>query len=143
MSVSSVNNLISLQESQLIQMLHGQPARTKAEAGTENRRAWMAAGGQNLPGAEGMKSPAAEGVETAPHEAEAAAMEPIDPALSPANITALLLAMETQQSSLDTTLLLSNSGTGPGGRTLVDYLTSAETLSDAANDDSEFSAAMP
>ncbi len=58
------------------------------------------------------------------------------PALSPDNINSLLLEMQTHQASLDTTLLLGGSAAGPGGRTLVDYLTSPDAvITDATNDD--------
>lgn len=136
MAVSSVNNLISLQESQLIQSLAQQSARARTETGAENRRAWMAAqgaeGGQNLPPLQEL--PGADDQLAA--EAAGTTFEPIDPSFSPENINALLLAMQTQQASLDTTLLLGGSAAGPGGRTLVDYLTSPDNVaSDAANDD--------
>ena len=42
MALSSVNNMISLQESQLIHMLEQGPARARVEDNAENRRAWMA-----------------------------------------------------------------------------------------------------
>ncbi len=140
MAVSSVNNLISLQESQLIQLLAQQSARARTEGNAENRKAWQAAqgaeSGQNLPG-----QPKAPGINDQPAADEPlAAFEPIDPALSPDNINALLLEMQTQQASLDTTLLLGGSTAGPGGRTLVDYLTSPENIAaDAANDDGALS----
>lgn len=135
MGMSTVTNLVSLQESQLIAMLHGQSTRARTDADLENRRAWMAAGGQNLPGADPAKGtdvPAPEGTTAT---AAQTVTEPLDPQFSPENITALVLALETQQASLDTTLLLSGSAAGPRGRSLVDYLTSPEIVSDAANDD--------
>ncbi len=137
MTVSSVNTLISLQESQLIHMLQQQTTRAKTEAGAEQRRAWLASGGQDLPGAvaqPGTNDPADDsavkvGVASTP-------WEPADPALNPDNINALLLSLQTQQASLDTTLLLDGSSAGPGGRSLIDYLTDPENRSvDAANDD--------
>ncbi len=136
MTVSTVNNLISLQESQLIQMLHQQQARARTDTGAENRRAWMAGGGQNLPGTAdraGAEDPAPS---AQPTLAAPSAWEPADPALSPDSINALLLALQTQQASLDTTVMLDGSTAGPGGRTLLDYLSDPDTLTtDAANDD--------
>ncbi len=133
MAVSSVNNMISLQESQLIHMLAQSPARARAEDSAENRRAWMAAGGQNLP--VGMELPGTKDRGTAETVPALETWEPIDQAFSPDNINALLLAMQTQQASLDTTMLVGSSSAGPGGRTLVDYLTAPDTALDAANDD--------
>lgn len=136
MAVSSVSNMISLQKSQLIQSLAQQSARTRSEGGAESRRAWLAAqgaeGGQNLP-----RLPQVPGINDQPGAEESVVLfDPIDPALSPDNINALLLEMQTQQASLDTTLLLGGSAAGPGGRTLVDYLTSSDAvITDAANDD--------
>jgi len=135
MGVSTVNNLISLQESQLIGMLHGQSARARSDASAENRRAWMAAGGQNLPGADGAKLPDPAPPETIGEDLMRPAPELLDPQFSPEHIASLVLALETQQASLESTNLLSGSAAGPGGRSLVDYLTSPEIISDAANDD--------
>jgi len=133
MTISGVNNLISFQESQLIHMLQQQPSRAKTEAGAENRRAWLAAGGQNLPGAEKVSSDVPDSKETS--GPPTTAWEPIDPDLSPENINALLLAMQTHQASLDTIALVGSSTSGPGGRTLVDYLTAPDTvINDAANE---------
>ncbi len=142
MSVSTVNSLISLQESQLIGMLHGQPGRAQADASAENRRAWLAAGGQNLPGTTGAKMPEADRAEITRAAAVQAAVEPLDPQFAPENITALVLALETQQASLDSTMLLSGSAAGPGGRSLIDYLTSPESVNDAANDDDAANVAL-
>jgi hypothetical protein len=119
MHLSSVNSPLSLQESQLIQILQQQVAfRAKAQAPkTEENET-----GQNLPA--GTNAPATD--------------QNLDPDLSPQKINALLLALQTQQASLDTTLLLSGSTAGPGGKTLADYLTSNNNvtqLSEAANDD--------
>jgi hypothetical protein len=119
MHLSSVNSPLSLQESQLIQILQQQVAfRAKAQAPkTEENET-----GQNLPA--GTNAPATD--------------QNLDPDLSPQKINALLLALQTQQASLDTTLLLSSSTAGPGGKTLADYLTSNNNvtqLSEAANDD--------
>jgi hypothetical protein len=119
MNLSSVNSPLSLQESQLVQILQQQAAfRAKAQgAKPEETEA-----GQNLPA--GTNAPA-----TPPD---------LDPELSPQKISALLLALQTQQASLDTTLLLGGSTAGPGGKTLADYLTSNSNvtqLGEAANDD--------
>lgn len=133
MAVSSVNSMISFQESQLIHMLAQAPGRARTEDSAENRRAWLAAGGQNLPApleGGGMKDPAVH--HALPQDTP---WEPIDPAFSPEYINALLSAMQTQQASLDTTMLVGSSSAGPGGRTLVDYLIAPEAAPDAANDD--------
>ena len=144
MTVSSVNNLISFQESQLIQMLQQQAARARADAGAEHRQAWMTSGGQNLPGADATAAPADQSPTPRSESAAIAAWEPSDPSLSPDNINALMLALQTQQASLDTTLLLDNSTAGPGGRTLVDYLTDPDAVTaDAANDDDAQNIAQP
>ncbi|MBY0511130.1 MAG: hypothetical protein K2P94_13390 [Rhodospirillaceae bacterium] len=119
MSLSSVNSPLSLQESQLVQILQQQAAfRAKAQsAKPEENEA-----GQNLPA--GTNAPAIP--------------QDLDPDLSPQKISALLLALQTQQASLDTTLLLGGSAAGPGGKILADYLTTNSNVSqlgDAANDD--------
>ena len=136
MSVSSVNSLISLQESQLIHMLHQQTGRSRVDNGTEQRRAQFALAGQNLPGGDSHAGTNGQSEGPARAEASHSYSQPLDPAMSPENISALLLALQTQQASLDTTLLLGGSAAGPGGKTLLDYLTSPQTVaSDAANDD--------
>jgi hypothetical protein len=50
MSVSGANSLISLQESQLIQMLQQQSARARAGVNAQQKQAQAAGGGQILPG---------------------------------------------------------------------------------------------
>jgi len=136
MNVSSVNSVISLQESQLIQMLHQQVARSRVDSDAEQRRAQFALAGQNLPSADNQVGVNSQSEGSARTEASSSYSQPLDPAMSPENISALLLALQTQQASLDTTLLLGGSAAGPGGKTLVDYLTSPETVAnDAANDD--------
>ena len=141
MALSSVNNMISLQESQLIHMLEQGPARARVEDNAENRRAWMAAGGQNLPVR--TEVPGTNDRSIAQAAVAPETWEPLDPAFNPENINALLLAMQTQQASLDTTLLVGNSSTGPGGRSLIDYLTAPENALDADNDDTAALDAMP
>ena len=137
MTISGANNLISFQESQLIHMLQQQPSRAQAEVSAENRRAWIAAGGQNLPGAERVSN-AAEPTADSEHPIPNTVWEPLDPDLSPENIDALLRARQTQQASLETTILLDSSTIGAGGRTLLDYLATSETVvNDAANDDGD------
>ncbi len=135
MSVSSVSSLISLQESQLIQMLHQQTARAKADGSAEQRRTQFALAGQNLPGAD----PEITNVQpesTTQTEPQTSYTPVLDPAMSPENISALLLDLQTQQASLDTTMSLGGSAAGPGGKTLLDYLTRPEAIvNDAANDD--------
>jgi hypothetical protein len=119
MHLSSVNSPLSLQESQLVQILQQQAAfRAKVQdPKTEENET-----GQNLPA--GTNAPATD--------------QNLDPDLSPQKINALLLALQTQQASLDTTLLLSGSTASPGGKTLADYLTSNNNVTQlgaAANDD--------
>lgn len=136
MTVSTVNNLISHQESQLIQILHQQQARARTDTGPESRRAWMAGGGQNLPGADDRAGPDDPAPSAPQTPALPSAWEPADPALSLANINTLLLALQTQQASLDTTVMIDGSAAGPGGRNLIDYLTDPDTVAaDATNDD--------
>jgi len=136
MSVSSVSSLISLQESQLIHLLHQQTTRARTDGSAEQRRAQFALAGQNLPGADIQTSPKSQTETAGQSDPSASFSQPLDPAMSPDNISALLLALQTQQASLDTTMLLGTSAEGPGGRTLLDYLTSPETAAnDAANDD--------
>jgi len=125
MSISSVNSPLSLQESQLVQILQQQAAfraKTQGASAEENEA------GQNLPA--GTNAPAGSVPVAAPQD--------LDPDLSPQKISALLLALQTQQASLDTTLLLGGSTAGPGGETLADYLTANSNVSQlggAANDD--------
>ena len=124
MSISSVNSPLSLQESQLVQILQQQAAfraKTQGASAEENEA------GQNLPA--GTNAPAG-GAPATPQD--------LDPDLSPQKISALLLALQTQQASLDTTLLLGGSTAGPGGETLADYLTANSNVSQlggATNDD--------
>jgi hypothetical protein len=133
MSISGVNSMISLQESQLIQMLQQQAAKARADAGARDRQAQVAGDGQNLPGTDNTAGVpadavvATDGVDVPPPQ--------MDPALSPENINALLVSLQTQQASLETTLMLGGSSTGPGGKTLVDYLTNPNSIGAAANDD--------
>jgi hypothetical protein len=109
MSVGSVNSPLSLQESQLLQILQQQSAfRTKAQGSAQDTDKTGTKTGQNLPGGTDV-----QGSDTN-----------LDPELSPDKISALLLALQTQQASLDTTLLMGGAGTGNGGNSLVDYLTS-------------------
>src|SRR5262249_10917827 len=101
----------------------------------EQRRAQFADARQNLPDtaeAAPAEKYAGAGVQTQTAESF---YEPLDPALSPENINALLLAMQTQQPSLDTRLLLNSSAASPGGKTMIDYLTDPDTVANAANDD--------
>lgn len=124
MSISSINSPLSLQESQLVQILQQQAA---FRAKTQGASAEESEAGQNLPA--GTNAPAG-GAPAAPQD--------LDPDLSPQKISALLLALQTQQASLDTTLLLGGSTAGPGGKTLADYLTANSNVSQlggAANDD--------
>lgn len=123
MTLYGVNNGISLQESQLIQMLQQQAARARSQAGHAHDHAQATGAGQNMPGEQNHPGSAATG-----SGATVAQWQPADPALSPENINALLLHLQTQQSSLDTTLLLSGSDAGPGGKTLVDYLTDPDDV---------------
>ena len=119
MHLSSVNSPLSLQESQLVHILQQQAAfRAKAQ------------GVQAAENEAGQKLPAGTNAPATPQN--------LDPDLSPQKISALLLALQTQQASLDTTLLLDGSATGPGGKTLADYLTSSNNVTqigEAANDD--------
>ena len=123
MSVGSVNSPLSLQESQLLQILQQQSAmRAKAKSAGDSAETSDAKNGQNLPGGTDV-------------QADAAAQN-LDPNLSPEKISALLLALQTQQASLDTTLLLGGSSAGPGGKTLVDYLTANNNVANSLEDDS-------
>jgi len=143
MGISNVNTLISLQESQLIHMLHQRNPRADGEAASQNRRAWMeaefAARGQNMPGAEARSAPLptlAERLREVASEAGYDMWQPSDPSLSPEKINALLSAKQAQEASLDSTLLIGDSITSPAGRTLIDYLTAPDLVMDgAANDD--------
>ena len=103
MAISGVNNLISLQESQLIHMQQQQSAKARADANGQQKQAQAAGDGQNLPGTDSQTGTNGQADATA---AIAAAAEALDPALSPENINALLLQLQTQQASLDTTLML-------------------------------------
>jgi hypothetical protein len=132
MGVSSVNSLVSLQESQLTQILQLQAIKARAEANAQQKQAQAATDGQNLPGANdqaGLNDQAVAAISQVP-------MEPLDPALSPENINALLQSLDAQQASLNTTTMMSGSMAGPGGKTLVDYLADPDTMTtNAANDD--------
>ncbi len=123
MTLYGVNNGISLQESQLIQMLQQQAARARSQTGHAHDHAQATGAGQNMPGEQSQTGSAATG-----GGATVAQWQPADPALSPESINALLLQLQTQQSSLDTTLLLSNSEAGTDGKTLVDYLTDPDIV---------------
>ncbi len=140
MTVSGVNNLISLQESQLIHMLQQQSAKARADANAQQRQAQAASDGQNLPGADSQTgtNSQADAVTAAPVSAEL-----LDPALSPEKINALLLQLQTQQASLDTTLMLGGDElAGAGGKTLLNYLTAADNDKNAANDDAALTGAL-
>lgn len=122
MSIGSVNSPLSLQESQLLQILQQQSAmRAKAKSAGDQAETGDAKSGQNLPGGTDVR-------------ADTAAQN-LDPNLSPEKISALLLALQTQQASLDTTLLLGGSSAGPGGKTLVDYLTANNNVANPLMDD--------
>jgi len=125
MTLYGVNNGISLQESQLIQLLQQQASRALGQSAEAQDQAKAAGTGQNMPSqadttASGSAVPVAQ-------------WQPTDPALNPENINALLLELQTQQSSLDTTLLLSGSEVGPGGKTLADYLTEPDAVANDAS----------
>jgi len=116
-------------------MLHQQTARSKADCSAEQRRAQFALAGQNLPATD-HELTTAQAESTAQIEPPTSYSPVLDPAMSPENISALLSALQTQQASLDTTMSLGGSASGPGGKTLLDYLTSSETIAnDAANND--------
>ncbi len=134
MSVSGVNSLVSLQESQLTQILQLQSVKARAEANAQQKQAQAASDGQNLLGANDQASVTDQAVTAALSQVP---MEPLDPSLSPENINALLQSLDAQQASLNTTTMLSGSAVGANGKTLVDYLTNPDAMStDAANDDS-------
>lgn len=123
MSIGSVNSPLSLQESQLLQILQQQSAmRAKAKGAGDPAEPGDAKSGQNLPGGTDVQANTA--------------VQDLDPDLSPEKISALLLALQTQQASLDTTLLLGGSSAGPGGKTLVDYLTANNNVANSLVDDS-------
>ena len=107
-----------------MQLIQQQAAKALAGTNTAQKQAQTTAGGQNVPsdGTDGQTGATADqaGVSDA-------TTQTMDPNLSPENISALLLELQTQQASLDTTLLLGGSTAGPGGKTLVDYLNTSST----------------
>lgn len=118
MSIGSVNSPLSLQESQLIQILQQQSAfRAKANGTANPEDSATADAGQNLPGGKDIQGDSN-----------------LDPDLAPEKISALLLALQTQQASLDTTLLLGGSSRSSSGNTLVDYLTANNNVANSSID---------
>ena len=124
MSIGSGKSPLSLQESQLLQILQQQSAlRAKAKGTPDSDETENTKAGQNLP-------PDGKAGGT-----DVQALDNMDPELSPEKISALLLALQTQQASLDTTLLLGSSSAGANGKTLVDYLTANNNIAYPLMDD--------
>ena len=108
MTISGVNSSSTLQMLLLLQQ--------QAKAATDDAHAANASdlAGQNVPDATTQVGTNDQTATDGPPS--------LDPALSPEAISQLLLQLQAQEASLDTTLLLGGGNPGAGGNTLLDYL---------------------